>query len=60
MKPGLTLTQMAAKVEAQIAQKRDYVVESDAIAVFKMTNHDFILSLQFFVTDYCFVRANQG
>jgi hypothetical protein len=33
MKPGLTLTQMAAKVEAQIAQKRDYVVESHAIAM---------------------------
>jgi hypothetical protein len=33
MKTGLTLTQMAAKVEAQIAQKRDYVVESQAIAM---------------------------
>jgi hypothetical protein len=35
MKTGLTLTQMAAKVEAQIAQKRDYVVESRAV---KMTD----------------------
>jgi hypothetical protein len=31
MKTGLTLTQMAAKVEAQIDQKRDYVVESHAV-----------------------------
>jgi hypothetical protein len=33
MKTGLTLTQMAAKVEAQIDQKRDYVVESHAITM---------------------------
>jgi Domain of unknown function (DUF932) len=31
MKTGLTLTQMAAKVEAQIAEKRDYVVTSSAV-----------------------------
>jgi hypothetical protein len=31
MKTGLTLTQMAAKVEAQIAEKRDYVVRSSAV-----------------------------
>jgi Domain of unknown function (DUF932) len=31
MKTGLTLTQMAAKVEAQIAEKRDYVVQSSAV-----------------------------
>jgi hypothetical protein len=31
MKTGLTLTQMAAKVEAQIASKRDYVIESSAV-----------------------------
>jgi hypothetical protein len=33
MKTGLTLTQMAAKVEAQLAQRRDYVVESHVIAM---------------------------
>jgi Domain of unknown function (DUF932) len=31
MKLGLTLTQMAVKVEAQIAEKRDYVVQSSAV-----------------------------
>jgi hypothetical protein len=31
MKQGLSLTAMAAKVEAQIAQKRDYIVESQAV-----------------------------
>lgn len=31
MKTGLTLTEMAAKVEAQIASKHDYVVESHAV-----------------------------